>query len=97
MNEQSFESLQEIGEAITAALHGIEQEQETYWASLSTEQQLQVFCAVIRRLYQGEIKNRGSYRHVLYDVFGFGPESYARAQDAGFLDIHNAITVDSQP
>ena len=28
---------------------------------------------------------------MLYDVFGFGPESYAAAQMSGFLTVHNCI------
>jgi hypothetical protein len=32
----------------------------------------------------------------LYEVFGFGPEAYAPAQMAGYLEIHNAIFTASQ-
>jgi hypothetical protein len=45
----------------------------------------------MRLLYKAEIEEHGSYRYTLYDVFGFGPESYAPAQFSGFLAIHNAI------
>lgn len=70
------------------------QESEDYWNSLSKEQQLLAFCAVARRIYKGELEDRGTYRYVLYDVFGFGPEAYAIAQESGYLEIHNAIVVD---
>lgn len=73
------------------ALQEIEDNQEEYWNSLSKEAQLKAFCAVIRRLHKSEIQDNGSYRHCLYEVFQFGPESYIQAQMAGFLDIHNAI------
>ena len=56
--------------------------------------QLKAFCAVVRRIHKGELEDRGTYRHILYSVFGFGPESYAQAQDAGYFVLHNAI-VDS--
>ena len=69
-------------------------EQEEYWNSLTEEQRLMAFCAVTRRIFDGEIQQRGSYRYVLYSVFGFGPEAYGLAQEAGYLTIHNAI-VDS--
>jgi len=46
---------------------------------------------VSRRIYKGEIEDKGTYRWVLYDVFGFGPEAYAPAQMAGYLSIHNSI------
>ena len=69
----------------------IEEESETYWNSLSKEDQLKVFCAVSRRIYEGEIVKQGTYRYVLYEVFGFGGEAYMPAQLSGYLDIHNAI------
>lgn len=68
-----------------------EDAQEQYWNSLSKEDQIKCFCAVARRIHKGEIEDRGTYRWVLYDVFGFGPESYAQAQIAGYLAIHNSI------
>lgn len=64
---------------------------EAFWNSLTKEQQLQAFCAVSRRIRKGEIERQGSYRYVLYQVFGFGPEAYAPAMYAGYMDIHNAI------
>lgn len=69
----------------------IEKESEEFWNSLSKDDQLKVFCAVSRRIYKGEIEEQGSYRHVLYDTFDFGPEAYAPAQLAHYLEIHNAI------
>lgn len=74
----------------------IELEQEQHWNSLSKEDQLKCFCAVVRRIYEGDIEKQGSYRYVLYDIFGFGPEAYAQAQMAGYLAIHNAIFTQSQ-
>jgi hypothetical protein len=67
---------------------------EAFWESLTKEQQLQAFCAVSRRIRKGEIELGGSYRYVLYQVFGFGPEAYAPAMYAGYMDIHNAICAD---
>lgn len=72
----------------------IEQDSEYFWNSLSKEDQLKVFCAVSRRIYRGEVIDKGTYRHVLYTVFGFGPEAYAPAQLAGYLTIHNSICVE---
>jgi hypothetical protein len=68
-----------------------EKESEAAWNSLDQETQLKIFCAISRKIFQGELQDRGTYRHVLYDVFGFGPESYAPAQLSGYLAIHNAI------
>jgi hypothetical protein len=83
--------LNEISKGFNEVMKKIELEQEDYWNSLSKEDQIKCFCAVARRIYQGDIVDKGSYRYVLYQIFGFGPESYAQAQMAGYLSIHNAI------
>ena len=69
----------------------LEEDHSKFWNSLSKDDQLKAFCSVMRLLYKAEIEEHGSYRYTLYDVFGFGPESYAQAQLSGFLAIHNAI------
>ena len=69
----------------------LEQDHDKFWNGLSKDDQLKAFCSVMRRLYKAEIEQRGSYRYTLYDVFGFGSESYAQAQVSGFLALHNAI------
>ncbi len=75
----------------------IEESEEQFWNSLSHEEKLCCFNSVCRRIYQGEIINKKSYRGLLYDVFGFDTSSYARAQMAGYLAIHNSIfTMDDQ-
>lgn len=81
----------EISKIFNEAMQALEDEQEQFWNGLSKEDQLKAFCAVSRRIFKGEIEAKGSYRYVLYEVFGFGPEAYAQAQDAGYLGIHNAI------
>ena len=87
---------EEIADTFNSRMKQLEEDQEKFWSSLSKEDQLKVFCCVIRRLFDGEIKNPRSYRGVLYDVFGFGPEAYAQAQCAGFLAIHNSIMNDEE-
>ena len=69
----------------------LEEDHEKFWNSLSKDDQLKAFCSVMRLLHKAELEEHGSYRYTLYDVFGFGPESYAQAQLSGFLAIHNAI------
>lgn len=87
------DSLSVLRQAFKEADEYHKNEYEKFWNSLSEEDQLKAFCAVTRRIHQGELVDRGSYRHVLYSVFGFGPESYSMAMLAGYLDIHNAIVV----
>ena len=83
--------LQEMSNHFNDVMKKIEEDQEKFWSSLSKEDQLKAFCAVSRRIFKGEIEEKGTYRYVLYDVFGFGPDAYAQAQVAGYLAIHNSI------
>jgi hypothetical protein len=84
-------ALEEASKHFNAVMDEIEKESEAKWNALSKQDQLDYFCAVTRRIYQAEILDQGTYRWALYDVFGFGPEAYAPAQLAGYLDIHNCI------
>ena len=69
----------------------LEEDHDKFWNGLSKDDQLKAFCSVIRRLHRAEIEEHGTYRYTLYNVFGFGSESYVQAQVSGFLAIHNAI------
>lgn len=86
-----MEKSQEFSDIFNAAMKALEEDQEKFWNGLSKEDQLKAFCAVSRRIFDGELKQKGTYRYVLYQVFGFGPEAYAQAQEAGYLALHNAI------
>ena len=86
-----LDGLEELGTLFRESMATYENESEAFWNSLSEDERLKVFCAVSRRIHRGEIEDRGSFRYVLYNVFGFGPEAYMVAQDAGFLSIHNVI------
>ena len=96
MNEEQDNSWRDFSESYEKAMKEIEQEQEQYWNSLSKDDQLKVFCAVVRRIVQAELKDKGSYRWALYNVFGFGPESYTQGMDCGFMALHNAIVTDKE-
>jgi hypothetical protein len=86
-----FNALQESSEMFTQLMKEIEQEQEEFWNGLTEQQRLMAFCSVVRRIHQAEFVEKTSYRGTLYGVFDFGMESYVQAQDAGYLDIHNAL------
>lgn len=64
---------------------------EQFWKNLSYEDQLLAFTAVMTRVTKGELYDQGSYRYILYDIFGFGPESYGIGMISGFIDLHNRI------
>lgn len=85
------EKIKELSIDFNAIMKEVENEEEAYWNSLTKEQQLCAFNSVCRRIIKGEFEDKGTYRYVLYEVFGFGPEAYARAQMAGYLTIHNSI------
>ena len=87
---------QEAQQAMEQAQKEFEAECEAAWNSLNQETKLKIFCAICTRLYKGELEDKGSYRHILYDVFGFGTEAYSAAQGAGFLALHNSILDDEQ-
>jgi len=67
------------------------QNADQFWNSLSQEDKLKCFYSVCKRIHKGDIEDRGSYRYVLYDVFGFSPDSYAIGMNCGYMAIHNAI------
>lgn len=64
---------------------------EAYWEALSYEDKLMAFYIVTKRIHKGDIVDNGSYRYVLYDVFGFDMDSYVVGMDSGYFDIHNSI------
>lgn len=95
LTAEVMEQLAETSKQFQQFFKELEAEQEEFWNSLTKTEQIFVFCAVARRIYKGELEDKRSYRGVLYDVFGFGPEAYAAAQDAGYLAIHNSIMNES--
>lgn len=73
-----------------------EKDSEKAWNNLDEDTKLKVFCAISKKIHKAELIDNGTYRYVLYDAFGFGPEAYVPAQLSGYLDIHNAIYDDKR-
>lgn len=88
-------ALTKLGSMVDASLIHEEQLSESFWQGLSSEEQLWAFCAIIRRLSQANLVDRKSFRGVLYDTFGWGPEAYGPAQLAGYLTLHNSLYSDA--
>lgn len=65
---------------------------DLFWKNLSEEDKLKAFFSVCKRIYKGDVEDRRSYRGVLYDVFGFGSESYTIGMQCGYMPIHNLIS-----
>lgn len=94
MNEEREKALQELSDL------GQEQEKErileehridTWWDGLSEQEREDAFYSVCKRIHQAELKDKGTYRYALYDVFGFDGGMYMRGMDCGFMALHNAI------
>jgi hypothetical protein len=84
---------EELSKAMQEAAIAYEQQAEQWWNSLTYDDKLLAFYSVVKRIYKGDIEDQGSYRYVLYDVFGFGPDAYGIGMDCGYLELHNAIEV----
>jgi len=89
--QEVMDALHESGREFAKAANEYQSMCQTYYSGLEPEEQLMAFCAIVEKLCEGELDEGRSYRGILYDVFGWGPEAYAAAQCAGFLGLHNAI------
>lgn len=67
------------------------EDSNSFWDSLTEEQKELAFYAVISKMFQAEITDKGSYRHALYGVFGFDAGMYADGMDCGYMALHNSI------
>lgn len=89
--EKLLETISEIGQQMEKARQEYEARNDSWWNSLTEEEREDAFYAVVNRIYKADIKDRGSYRYALYDVFGFDEGMYVRGMDCGYMDIHNAV------
>ena len=95
-NEKLEKALTEMREHQEQAETAYENDADKFWNSLSKEDQLKCFYSVCNRIHEGDIAKRGSYRYVLYDVFGFGPEAYTVGMNCGYMAIHNRLFPDEE-
>jgi hypothetical protein len=86
--------LTELGELQEDIEKQTEREMDEWWNALTKDDQMKAFYSVVKRLVDGELEQKGSYRYVLYDVFGFGAESYMLGMMCGFMSLHNSIERD---
>lgn len=90
-NEKQECELAELRQSFQERTKKIAQEDYEWWNALPYEERLKAFRSVCRRIQQGDVVERGSYRHVLYEVFGFDADAYVDGMDCGYMDIHNLI------
>ena len=86
-----WDAMNELAKSMEEGRVAYEKQCDDYWNGLSYEDQLMAFYSVVKRIHKGDLVDRGSYRWVLYDVFGFGPDAYILGMDCGYMELHNAI------
>ena len=64
---------------------------DEYWDALPYDDKLMAFSSVVKRIVKGDIEDGGTYRYVLYDVFGFDMDSYIVGMECGYMNLHNSI------
>ena len=95
MTEKSLgEILSELSEEQEDIEKQIDVDMDEWWNRLSKDDQMKAFYSVVKRLVDGELTQKGSYRYVLYEVFGFGMESYMLGMMCGYMALHNSIKRD---
>jgi hypothetical protein len=63
-------------------------EDQAWWDSLSMEERARAFRQVVSLIYKTEVKDRGSYRHAMYDVFDV---DYVDGLSCNYMELHNLI------
>ena len=89
LNSDEHKELLKIQEE---ALEQYEQKAKEYYDSLGMDNQLLLFFYITNVIFKNYFKDNGSYRGLLYDKFGFGPEAYSLGMDSGMFALHNAIS-----
>jgi hypothetical protein len=94
MNEEQEKALQELSD-LSQVMEDqrlrLESKIESWWGNLTEQEREWAFYSVCKRIHKAEIKDRGTYRWALYDVFGFDPGMYMQGMDCGFMQLHNVI------
>ena len=84
-----LDELGEIQEEIEQQYH---EDANALWNSLSVDNQMLLFYYVVKQIVDAELKDDfESYRTILFQRFGFPPESYQVGLMCGFLELHNSI------
>jgi hypothetical protein len=62
-----------------------------FWDLLPYDDRLKAFHYVTSKIYEGDIKEKGSYRSVLYNTFGFHEDAYVVGMLSNYMEVHNSI------
>jgi hypothetical protein len=88
---RALAELSELGQLFEEIERDYDNDADTWWDALSSEDRQLAFYSVVKRLVKGELRDRGTYRYVLYDVFGFDASSYMMGMNCGYMELHNSI------
>ena len=89
--EEALDKLAEFSQVMEKHRKQYEEENDAWWDGLTEKEREDAFYAVVKRIFVAELLDHGTYRHALYDVFGFDGGMYRRGMDCGFMGLHNAI------
>ena len=89
--EKALQELSDLSQKMEKHREQHDVEMDDWWNQLTPAEREAAFYSVCKRLHQGELKERGSYRYVLYQVFGFDPGMYLHGMNCGYMALHNAI------
>jgi hypothetical protein len=78
------------------ALEQYKQKAKEYFQSLDVDNQHLLFFHITKVIFENYFKDNGSYRGLLYDKFGFGPETYGFGMDSGMFTLHNSISTPAE-
>jgi len=69
----------------------LKKQMNEWWDYLPEDVKEKAFFCVVNKLVQSELIEKKTYRQILQDEFGFGPDSYYMGITCGFMSLHNAI------
>jgi uncharacterized protein YkuJ len=88
-NSDEYKEFLEIQEE---ALEQYKQKAKECFDSLEMDNKLLLFFHITNTIFENYFKDNSSYRGLLYDKFGFGPEAYTLGMDSGMFALHNSIS-----
>ena len=88
-NSDEYKEFLKIQEEV---LEQYKQKAKEYFDSLEMDNKLLLFFHITNTIFENYFKDNSSYRGLLYDKFGFGPESYSIGMDSGMFALHNSIS-----
>ena len=90
--EKALQELSDMSQEFENADKQRDAENDAWWESLTEKERQDAFYAVCKRIHEGDVVKSGSYRYVLYDVFGFDNSMYVDGMRCNYMEIHNAIS-----